>query len=75
MNTAEEQLLSYILGIEAMLDELKITDPKRRASLTMVAARKMGQAQGEMLIARFDRESLEAIHKAINEKGGDKDGS
>lgn len=71
MNSLEEQILSYIVGIDAILDDLKVTNIKERRRLHDLAAKKMGETQASLLIARITAQSNKAI-KEIAEKGGDK---
>jgi hypothetical protein len=61
MNSQEENLIAWVDGINAILDELKITDEEERARLRGIAASQMGKSLGDMIVARIHRETEEMI--------------
>ena len=67
LNTDGEYMLAYVAGVNAVLDDLKITKTTERKRLLGVAAKKMGEMLGALTIARIEKES-EALHGNRNNK-------
>jgi len=67
MNTLEEQLIAYMAGIDAVLDQLLINDESHRAKLKTIAAEEMGAVLGKLFMNRITK-NVEKLKR----EGGDK---